>query len=127
MSDDLYARIQSARFTPTRLRQGYDMAAVDSLLDRVCEALADGRPVEPVVAAARFPVVKMREGYDIREVDDFLAGLSGSTVPGPGTPASAATPATTTPATTTPSSLPSAVQEVGGGGFLKRLFGSRQS
>jgi DivIVA domain-containing protein len=117
MSDDLVLRIQHARFTPTRLRQGYDMVAVDALLDQLCDALTAGRPIEPVIASARFAVVKMREGYDIREVDDFLASV--------GTPGRAAP----TPQPTSPQTQPSAIQEVDGsvGGFLKRLFGSRRS
>jgi DivIVA domain-containing protein len=73
---DLVETISNARFTPVRLRhEGYEMAAVDDLLDRVVAALGRGEPLLPVIDGARLPRVRWREGYDIGEVDRFLEGL----------------------------------------------------
>lgn len=73
---DLVEAITTARFTPVRLRhEGYDMGAVDALLDRVVEGLGRGEPVQGVLDEARLPHVRWREGYDIAEVDAFLAHL----------------------------------------------------
>jgi DivIVA domain-containing protein len=74
---DLVEEITMARFTPTRIREGYDMAEVDELLDRVVAALGRGEPVAGLIAEARFSVVTWREGYHKAEVDDFLARLRG--------------------------------------------------
>ena len=38
----LVARVQSARFTPTSMRRGYDMADVDAALDTVVAAVEAG-------------------------------------------------------------------------------------
>ena len=76
MSKELVNRIRTARFTPVRLREGYDMAQVDQLLDELEDAVAGGRPVRPVVEAARFAKVRLREGYDMADVDDFLAEMA---------------------------------------------------
>lgn len=95
MSDDLVRRIHDVRFTPVRLREGYDMGEVDDFLDELVDAVAMGRPLQPLVDAARFTPVRMREGYVIGDVDAFLeqlavdastAGASepGSEVVGPG-------------------------------------------
>jgi DivIVA domain-containing protein len=76
---DLVERITQARFTPVRLRhEGYDMGAVDDLLDRVVAALGRGEAVIPVLDAARLGKVRLREGYDIAEVDRFLRDLRDS-------------------------------------------------
>ncbi len=75
MSEQLVARIHGVRFTPVRLRQGYEMDGVDTLLDELADAVAMGRAVGPLVQAARFVPVRMREGYDMGEVDAFLAGV----------------------------------------------------
>jgi DivIVA domain-containing protein len=72
---DLVEEITQARFTPVRVREGYDMSAVDSLLDRVVAALGAGDPVLPVLDGAELGHVRLREGYDIAEVDRFLADL----------------------------------------------------
>ncbi|HEX2894177.1 MAG TPA: DivIVA domain-containing protein [Marmoricola sp.] len=86
---DLVEAITNARFRPVRVREGYDMAAVDALLDRLVAALGRGEPVGPVVDAARLAHVRLREGYDTGEVDAFLAevrrtapGASMATAPG---------------------------------------------
>lgn len=78
---DLVEAITNARFRPVRVREGYDMAEVDALLDRVVAALGRGEPIGPVVDAARLTHVRLREGYDIGEVDAFLAEVR-RTAPG---------------------------------------------
>jgi DivIVA domain-containing protein len=77
---DLVESIATARFTPVRLRDGYDMGDVDELLDRIVAALGSGEPVGPLIDGARFGHVRLREGYDVGEVDEFLAGLRRRTV-----------------------------------------------
>ena len=69
---DLVEAITNATFRPVRVREGYDMAGVDALLDRVVAALGRGEPVGPVLDEARLAHVRLREGYDIGEVDAFL-------------------------------------------------------
>ncbi|GAA2724439.1 DivIVA domain-containing protein [Cellulomonas aerilata] len=72
--------VRAARFTATTLREGYDVAQVDALLERVATSLDDlaaGR-VDPhtltaeEVLDARFPATRFRDGYDQNQVDDFL-------------------------------------------------------
>lgn len=75
MSDQLVTRINDVRFTPVRLREGYEMDGVDTLLDELVDAVTMGRAVGPLVQAARFTPVRLREGYDMAEVDRFLAGV----------------------------------------------------
>ena len=78
MSDsygDLVEEITTARFTPVRIREGYDMGSVDDLLDQVVAALGRGERVGPILDGARLAHVRLREGYDIAEVDEFLARL----------------------------------------------------
>ncbi|MBW8750336.1 MAG: DivIVA domain-containing protein [Propionibacteriales bacterium] len=70
--------ITNARFSPVRLREGYDMSEVDALLDRVVEALGRGEPISDLVRGARLSRGRFREGYDIAEVDRFLGGLRDS-------------------------------------------------
>lgn len=70
--------VERARFTPVRLREGYDMGEVDALLDDVVEAAERGEPVGPVIDRARFTPVRLREGYDMSEVDRLLAQLKGT-------------------------------------------------
>ena len=76
MSDDLARRIHDVRFTPVRLREGYDMGEVDDFLDELVDAVAMGRPIQPLVDAARFTPVRLREGYSIGDVDAFLEQLA---------------------------------------------------
>jgi DivIVA domain-containing protein len=64
------------KFTPVRLREGYDVEEVDVFVDRVM-ATVNGQPVERPVTAreirnAQFSPVRLREGYDVFEVDQFL-------------------------------------------------------
>lgn len=72
---DLVESIATVRFTPVRIRDGYDMSDVDELLDRIVAALGRGEAVGPVIDDARLGHVRLREGYDIAEVDAFLGGL----------------------------------------------------
>ncbi|WP_158542811.1 DivIVA domain-containing protein [Phytoactinopolyspora halophila] len=63
-------------FRTVRMREGYDLDAVDDFVDQVIEAL-DGRPggrgITPErIEAEEFKVVRMREGYSMDDVDDWL-------------------------------------------------------
>ena len=72
---DLVESISNARFSPVRLHEGYEMSAVDDLLDRVVAALGRGESVLDLLDGARLPRVRWREGYDTAEVDAFLTDL----------------------------------------------------
>ena len=75
MRDDLVARIHGVRFTPVRIREGYDMGEVDRFLDELEQAVQQQAPLRPMVDGARFSPVRLREGYEMRDVDDFLERL----------------------------------------------------
>ena len=75
-------RIRTVRFTPVRIREGYDMGEVDDFLDQVTRAALSGMPLAPLVAHQTFGRVTWREGYDIQEVEDFLMQIA----PGSGRP-----------------------------------------
>lgn len=79
-SQDIAQQVADARFTPVRLREGYDMREVDDLLDRIVAAASDPQAVDALVSGARFSQVRFREGYDMPEVDAFLARLVGRPV-----------------------------------------------
>jgi DivIVA domain-containing protein len=75
--------VDKVRFTPVRLREGYDMGEVDAHLDLVqstltaLDAAVEGRgPLPGVLPAPRFTPVRLREGYDIAEVDAFLGQVT---------------------------------------------------
>jgi DivIVA domain-containing protein len=78
---DLVESITNAQFTPVRLHEGYNMAEVDDLLDRIVSALGRGEPILEVIDRARLGRVRLREGYDIGEVDRFLEELRRSAQP----------------------------------------------
>ena len=71
-------RARAATIRRTKLREGYDLAQVDELLDRAAAALdahAAGRVgliAATDVLAAKFQATKFREGYDQDKVDDLL-------------------------------------------------------
>lgn len=72
--------VDKVRFTPVRLRAGYDMGEVDDYLDRVkahlaaLDAAVAGHSQTPgPLRPATFGQVRIREGYDINEVEAFLA------------------------------------------------------
>lgn len=110
----LVSRITQVRFNPVLLREGYDMAEVDSLLDRLGAAANAGQPLAALCQAARFTPVRMREGYDQSEVDAFLAELSGAFPP-------QTTPPTTPRSAQPGAGMPDVIQEQRG--VLSRLFG----
>ena len=83
---DLVEAITTARFNPVRVREGYDMAQVDDLLDGIVAALGRGEPVGPLIEDTRLAHVRLREGYDIGEVDRFLERVR-RTAPGADVPA----------------------------------------
>ena len=66
--------IRSVRFTPVRIHQGYEMAAVDTLLDQAVEVVSRGESLTPLLAAP-LPTVTWREGYDMDEVETFVTSL----------------------------------------------------
>jgi DivIVA domain-containing protein len=70
----LVEEINSVRFKSTRIRQGYDMAAVDRLLDRAATVISRGEPVARVLDSAP-PTVSWRAGYDKAQVGAFLTRL----------------------------------------------------
>jgi DivIVA domain-containing protein len=128
VNDYLVGRIRNVRFTPVRLREGYDMREVDDFLDELVAAVTAGRPVQPLVAAARFTPVRLREGYDMRDVDQFLdevvafdAGADSAAPAGPAQPP--VPPRQAVQQTVLPEGQPSVVQEQRG--MFARLFGGR--
>src|SRR4051794_13212792 len=75
-SGDVIRDIERVRFTPVRMREGYDMGEVDEFLDRLVEAARAGRSFGAMVAGTTFTRVRLREGYDIADVDTFLARMA---------------------------------------------------
>jgi DivIVA domain-containing protein len=75
--------IQSARFSGSGVRAGYDVRDVDAFLDRVIDGLRGTAP--PVTARdvreSAFRVVRFGPGYDEHEVDEFLVQLAGALEP----------------------------------------------
>jgi DivIVA domain-containing protein len=63
-------------FRTVRMREAYDLDAVDDFVDRVIDALegrAGGRSLTPEkIEGQEFKVVRMREGYSMDDVDDWL-------------------------------------------------------
>jgi DivIVA domain-containing protein len=74
---DLVTEITNVLFAQTStLSRGYDVRAVDDLLDRLRERVlagASAEEIEGLVTQARFTV--RRRGYAVDEVDAFLARL----------------------------------------------------
>ncbi len=75
--------VDKVRFSPVRLREGYDMGEVDAHLDLVKgtldaldRAVSAGGPMPGALPTPRFTPVRLREGYDIGEVDAFLADVA---------------------------------------------------
>lgn len=68
--------IREVRFTPVRIREGYDMGEVDAFLDQVVAVARRDGDVSALVSGARFHRVRWREGYAISEVDAFLDMLA---------------------------------------------------
>ena len=54
MNEPLAAEVEQARFTPVRLREGYDMGDVDSLLAHVASN-ADASPADDASPATEDP------------------------------------------------------------------------
>ncbi|MBO1752047.1 DivIVA domain-containing protein [Actinotalea sp. BY-33] len=89
------AEVRSARFTPTKFREGYEPEQVDALMARVAAGLdaaatgeAPGVTAEDVLNA-RFKATKFTEGYDQDQVDDFLDRVVASLRAGEGAGAAA--------------------------------------
>jgi DivIVA domain-containing protein len=63
-------------FRTVRMREAYDLDAVDDFVDRVIDALEGkpgGRSLTPEkIEAQEFKVVRLREGYSMDDVDDWL-------------------------------------------------------
>ncbi len=75
--DDLAVEIVNVHFAQTSpLSRGYDVRAVDDLLDRLRDRVlagASAEEVEGLATGARFDMG--RSGYAVEQVDDFLARL----------------------------------------------------
>lgn len=96
--------ITTVRFTPVRLREGYEMGEVDALLDQLAASVAADQPIDDLVRAARPARVRLREAYKIAEVEALLEQLAPGSRPAPAT-----------------SSQESVIQERRG--LLSRVFG----
>lgn len=67
------------KFRVTRLREGYDMADVDTFLVDIAPWMAARLPNQEAadrIRAARFKPVRLRPGYAMDDVDDHLDGLA---------------------------------------------------
>lgn len=69
---DLATMIREVRFSPVRLREGYDMGEVDYLLDRLLDAVGRDDDIVEILDHVALSEVRLREGYDIAEVNEFL-------------------------------------------------------
>lgn len=67
--------IEGVRFMAVRVREGYDLGAVDRLLDELASAARQGGSLAPLVHAAGLSRTRLKEGYDAEEVDAFLRDL----------------------------------------------------
>jgi len=76
----LVHQITEVRFTPCRIREGYLMADVDRLLDRLVAELEADRPVQALASSAGLTTARWREAYRIDEVDRFLAEIASGAV-----------------------------------------------
>lgn len=130
-ADELAQDIRSVRFTPVRLREGYDMGEVDQFLDELELLVREGRPASHVVAAKRFTPVRLREGYDMAGVDDFIDrvgreadALAAGDRPDDGIPTTTEVPVPA-PVSTPPAATadPGVISEQRG--VFARLFGRR--
>lgn len=88
MSSQLVAAIRGVRFRPVRLRTGYDMGDVDSLLERLEDAAREGLGLG-VLCDAPLSQVRLLEGYDMSDVDEFLTRVRAGDLVASGDTASA--------------------------------------
>ncbi|WP_017935993.1 DivIVA domain-containing protein [Nocardioides sp. Iso805N] len=109
MNESLAAEVENCRFTPVRLREGYDTGEVDDFLDDLCRRLRAGEPVAALVAGARFTPVRMREGYDMGEVDRLLERVVADAADATSATTSAASPTVVDP--TAPAAAPAAMPQ----------------
>lgn len=66
---------ERGRLSRVRTREGYDVAEVDDLLDRLVRELRSSQPAmtaEDIDDARLTPVRIFKPGYDLGEVDDLL-------------------------------------------------------
>lgn len=123
VNESLAAEVENCRFTPVRLREGYDMGEVDDFLDELCRRLRAGEAVAAFVAGARFTPVRMREGYDMGDVDRLLERVVASAPDATSTSSAPASPTEPAPAAT-PQEWTNPVSEVTSP--LARLFRRRR-
>ena len=71
----LAERIDHVRFTPTRFSPGYEMGAIDTLLDELSRRVSAGEPVAPGIPAAEVQMARFREAYVAEEVRRFLRSV----------------------------------------------------
>jgi DivIVA domain-containing protein len=130
-SEELAQEIRSARFTPVRLREGYDMGEVDQFLDELELLVREGRAASHVVSAKRFTPVRLREGYDMGDVDDFIdrVGREADVLAAQGRPSEPVATTTEVPVPAPTSTPPAATADPGviseQRGVFARLFGKR--
>jgi DivIVA domain-containing protein len=76
----LIERIKDARFSTTRLSQGYDEEEVDVFLDKLIAVLGEGgRPDQGELRNVAFTTTRLRPGYDMQDVDGLLREIAQGT------------------------------------------------
>ncbi|HLR97615.1 MAG TPA: VOC family protein [Jiangellaceae bacterium] len=111
-------------FRTARMREVYDIDAVDDYIDRVLATLEDPARSDAVtpedVETHEFRTVRMREGYVMDDVDGWLdavvaemrsRGRSSGSAPGPSVPTAGPTAPPTAPRTGPPAAAPAAAEE----------------
>jgi DivIVA domain-containing protein len=73
----LAGEIRSVQFPTVRIRRGYDMGAVDRMLDSAADAVSRGEPLGALLEAP-LTTVSWRESYDRSQVDTFVETLRNS-------------------------------------------------
>jgi DivIVA domain-containing protein len=85
--------VEEARFRPVAFKRGYDMGAVDALLDEVTRGSTHPADVRPATETRRTPLQLVRDarfrpasrgehGYDMGQVDALLDALEAELVAG---------------------------------------------
>jgi DivIVA domain-containing protein len=72
-AEQLCGYVERVSFATTLGRRGYQQVDVDTLLDKVKEALRAGEPLAELVRRTQLTPVRLEDGYDKGQVDEFLA------------------------------------------------------